>query len=87
MHYSEVKLPKDKQKLIGCYLYLSNHLRALWVEYVTYAEESLGPTDAEVFKILFAEMDFFEGLRQRVADQLPVGALTNMRRIDDYSRW
>ena len=87
MHYSQIKLPKEKQKLIGCYLYLSNHLRTLWVEYVKYAEERDGPTDADVFKILFAEMDFFEGLRQRVADKLPPETLSKMRRVDDFSRW
>ena len=87
MHYSEIQIPKEKEKLIGCYIYLSNCLRTLWKDYVTYAEEKQGPSDPDIFKILFNEMDFFEGLRQRVADRLPPQLISNLRKIDDYSGW
>jgi len=87
MHYTQITLPKKRDKLIGCYLYLSMQLRALWVEYVTYAEEKEGPTDTEIFKLIFSEMDFFEGLRSRVADQLPPDLIRTLRNVDDYSSW
>lgn len=87
MHYSDITLPTDKRELVGCYLYLSIQLRALWVEYVTYAEQVDGPTDSDVYRMIFAEMDFFEGLRQRVAEKLPHELIATLRNVDDYSNW
>lgn len=87
MHYSQVTLPRTKERLVGCYLYLSMQLRSLWVEYVTYTEERHGPTDPEIFKVIFSEMDFFEGLRQRVASRLPPELVQSLKNVDDYSGW
>lgn len=87
MHYNDVEIPKDKDKLIGCYIYLSNRLRALWIDYVTYAEDKNGPSDPDIFKIMFSEMDFLEGLRQKIADRLPPQLISSLRKIDDYSGW
>ena len=87
MHYNDIKIPKDKDKLIGCYIYLSSCLRSLWIDYVTYAEEKNGPSDPDMYKIMFNEMDFLEGLRQRVADRLPPKLISNLRKIDDYNSW
>ena len=87
MHYSSVTLPQERKELVGCYLYLSIQLRALWVEYVIYTEQVDGPTDSSVYRMIFAEMDFFEGLRQRVAEKLPLELIESLRNIDDYSSW
>lgn len=87
MHYSSVTLPQERKELVGCYLYLSIQLRALWVEYVIYTEQADGPTDSSVYRMIFAEMDFFEGLRQRVAEKLPLELIESLRNIDDYSSW
>ena len=62
-------------------------LRELWEEYVTYAEETSGPTDVGTFVILFTEMDFFESLRQRVAEKLDPELTAHLRNTDDYSNW
>ncbi len=87
MNYTKIKLPEDREKLVGCYLYLSIQLRSLWVEYVNYAEEVYGPTNTEIFRIIFSEMDFFEGLRGRIAKKLPEDLIKSLRNVDDFSSW
>ena len=87
MHYSQVKLPKERGELIACYLYLSTHLRNLWVEYVSFTENIDVPVSADIYKIIFSEMDFYEGLRARVADRLPQELIRVLRNVDDYSSW
>jgi len=87
MHYTQIKLPKEKAKLIACYLYLSSQLRSLWVEYVSFAEDIEGPTSADIYRMIFSEMDFFEGLRSRVAERLPPDLIKVLRNVDDYSSW
>ncbi len=87
MHYSQVKLPKEKKDLINCYLYLTIRLRALWIEYVQYAESSLDSQQASFYLMLFDEMDFYEALRLRIQENLPKKLIPKLRSLDDYSRW
>ncbi len=87
MHYSQIKLPKERDKLISCYIYLSARLRHLWIEYVSFAEDIDALTSPDVFQLLFSEMDFFEGLRARVAKRLPSEVTKILRNVNDYSGW
>ena len=87
MHFSDIKLPDDDKKLIDCYLFLTIKLRALWVEYVSYADSPIDSQHAFVYNILFYEMDFFESLRLRVQEKLPRDIIPRLRSLDDYSGW
>ena len=87
MNYDEINLPKNEDELLKFYLYLSMRLREIWEEYIYHAEQTVGPTDTNIFVILFCEMDFFEALRQRVAEKLDPELLVRMRATHDYSGW
>ena len=87
MHYSGIKLPEDKKKLLNCYLFITVRLKSLWIEYVNYVESPLGSQESFYYVIIFNEMDFFEGLRSRIEDKLPPKLMKTMRAIDDYSSW
>ena len=87
MNFTDIPLPTDKEKLIGCYIYTTVRLRSLWIEYVSYAEATDDLPTTEMFKLIFAEMDFFEGLRIRITNLLPKQVTQHLRKIDDYSSW
>jgi hypothetical protein len=87
MHFTDIQLPTGKDELIGCYIYTTVRLRELWVEYVSYAETVNDLPTTEMFKLIFSEMDFFEGLRQRITDRLPPKVVEILRKVDDYSSW
>jgi len=87
MHFTEITLPQDQDKLIACYLYTTLHLRALWTEYVNYVERTDKKSTAFVFSLIFSEMDFYEGLRLRISELLPHEVCEKMRYMNDYSGW
>jgi len=87
MHYLDIRLPENVDELIGCYMYLTAKLRALWIEYVNFVESPYTTNPSSLYKIVFSEMDFFEGLRIEVSAMLPERTLNNLRNLDDYSGW
>ena len=87
MHFTEIELPAEQEKLISCYLYTTMQLRSLWTEYVNYVEGSTEGTTAFIFSLIFSEMDFYEGLRMRITKLLPPELCQRMRHIHDYSDW
>ena len=87
MHFTDIKLPKEKDELIGCYIYTTLRLRNLWEEYVSFVEATQDLPTTEMFRMIFAEMDFFEGLRERIAQNLPCTVVQLLRKVDDYSGW
>ena len=54
---------------------------------MSFAEDIDALTSPDVFQLLFSEMDFFEGLRARVAKRLPSEVTKILRNVNDYSGW
>jgi hypothetical protein len=85
--YYEIKLPTDIDKLIGCYMYLTAKIRALWVEYVGFVETAMSFESTFLYRVVFSEMEFYEDLRVKVTDRLPERTVKQLRGLDDYSSW
>ena len=85
--YCEIKLPTDTDKLIGCYMYLTAKIRALWVEYVNFVESAMTLEHTFLYRVVFSEMEFYEDLRIKVAYRLPERTIKQLRGLDDYSSW
>jgi len=87
MHFTQIELPTGRDELVGCYMYLTAKLRALWVEYVNFIETIYTQESSFLYRIVFSEMDFYEGLRLKVEAQLPKKLVNSLRKLDDYSGW
>ncbi len=87
MLVTDIKLPDNQKQLIDCYLFLTIKLRALWVEYVSYADSPIDSQHAFIYNVLFHEMEFYENLRMRVQHRLPEDIMPRLRSLDDYSGW
>jgi len=87
MHNTNIRLPEDKDKLIGCYMYLSAKLKGLWEEYVSFVESPYTTDSSFLYRIVFSEMDFYEGMRIEVSEKLPESTLRRLRNLDDFSGW
>ena len=85
--HCDIKLPKDFDQLIGCYMYLTAKIRALWVEYVSFVEDAMSFESSFLYRIVFSEMEFYEDLRAKVANCLPERTIKRLRGLDDYSGW
>ena len=85
--YCNIKLPTDIDKLIGCYMYLTAKIRALWVEYVNFVESTMTLEHTFLYRVVFSEMEFYEDLRTKVSGQLPERRIKQLRGLDDYSGW
>ena len=85
--YYNIKLPEDIDQLIGCYMYPTAKIRALWVEYVSFVESTMTLEHTFLYRVVFSEMEFYEDLRIKVAYRLPERTLKNLRGLDDYSSW
>ena len=82
-----IRLPEDTERLIGCYMYLTAKIRALWVEYVSFVEEAVPFESSFLYRVVFSEMEFYEQLRASVASRLPESTIKRLRGLDDYSSW
>ncbi len=63
-------LPDDDHELWIFYTYIRNYLDRLWESYVVYCKLVSNPEASKIFKIIFAEMDYFEIVLGRIVDSM-----------------
>ena len=63
-------LPKAEEDLAIMCLWIDKYLDDLWSSYITYCEFVLKPESTKIFAIIFAEMDFFETIKERVIEKI-----------------
>jgi hypothetical protein len=63
-------LPDDDQELCIYYTYIRNYLDRLWESYIVYCRLVSTPEATKIFKIIFAEMDYFEIILGRIVDSM-----------------
>ena len=63
-------LPDSDEILLECHTYIRSYLDRLWESYVLYCKLVNTPEAGKIFKIIFAEMDYFEIVSTRIIERM-----------------
>ena len=63
-------LPESDEMLLEYYNYIRGYLDRLWESYVLYCKLVNTPEAGKIFKIIFAEMDYFEIINGRIIESM-----------------
>jgi len=63
-------LPESDEMLLEYYSYIRGYLNRLWESYVLYCKLVNTPEAGKIFKIIFAEMDYFEIISGRIIESM-----------------
>ena len=63
-------LPESDEILLEYYTYIRSYLDRLWESYVLYCKLVNTPEAGKIFKIIFAEMDYFEIINGRIIEKM-----------------
>lgn len=63
-------LPESDEGLTTMCFRIDQHLDNLWSDYLVYCEFVPKPEAARIFSVIFAEMDFFETIKERLVKKI-----------------
>jgi len=63
-------LPESDEILLEYYIYIRGYLDRLWDSYVLYCKLVITTEAEKIFKIIFAEMDYFEIINGRIIEKM-----------------
>ena len=70
IHPEAFPLPDSDELLFEYYGYIRSYLDRLWESYVLYCRLVNTPEAGKIFKIIFAEMDYFEIVNSRIIQKM-----------------
>ena len=84
----EIKLPNKIEDLITFYMIVNHRLNNVWLEYTSFVESlNILPKTLLIFPIIFAELDFYEVLLERIKQKLPEEAVREIHDEFFFSDW
>ena len=63
-------LPESDEEIIMMCFRVDQHLDDLWSDYLVYCGLVPKPEAIKIFSIIFAEMDFFETIKERLIEKI-----------------